>query len=119
MLLLMLIRTHSYLQQSDVGGQKLGGLQIQLAVSMFALAAFQFHLVRRLVETVAVMVYPSTARMHVIAYIFGLSYYLIAPLSLIPQDLFKPAIGPAAAQAYLGLSHYLIAPPLFDAPTAL
>ena len=35
----------------------------------------QFHLVRRLAETYLVMVYPKGAKMHLIAYVFGLSYY--------------------------------------------
>jgi hypothetical protein len=40
--------------------------------SLLALTALQCHLLRRWYETVAVMVYPAQARMHVIAYIFGL-----------------------------------------------
>ena len=43
----------------------------QLA-SLLALAALQCHLLRRWLETVAVMVYPPHARMHLIAYIFGM-----------------------------------------------
>jgi hypothetical protein len=43
----------------------------QLA-SLLALAALQCHLLRRWLETVAVMVYPVQARMHLIAYIFGM-----------------------------------------------
>ena len=39
------------------------------------LLLLQIHLVRRLVETYLIMVYPSGARMHLIAYVFGLSYY--------------------------------------------
>ncbi len=39
-----------------------------------ALAALQLHLLRRLYESVAVMVYPPSARMHAIAYVFGLRW---------------------------------------------
>ena len=39
------------------------------------LLMLQFHLVRRLAETYLVMVYPKGAKMHLIAYVFGLSYY--------------------------------------------
>lgn len=42
--------------------------------SLLALAALQFHLLRRWCETVSVMVYPQQARMHAIAYIFGLRF---------------------------------------------
>ena len=44
---------------------------MQLAC-LLALAALQLHLLRRWFETVSIMVYPAQARMHVIAYIFGL-----------------------------------------------
>jgi hypothetical protein len=43
----------------------------QLA-SLLAVAALQCHLLRRWLETGAVMVYPPHARMHLIAYIFGM-----------------------------------------------
>lgn len=60
--------------------------------AMVLLAAFQVHLVRRALETKLVMRYPAHARMHCIAYFFGLSYYIATPLSLLPasaaQDLF-------------------------------
>lgn len=41
----------------------------------------QIHLLRRLIETVMMMKYPKDAKMHVIAYIFGLSYYVVVPLT--------------------------------------
>ena len=40
--------------------------------SVVALALLQVHLVRRYVETVALMKYPQGARMHGVAYLFGL-----------------------------------------------
>jgi hypothetical protein len=42
------------------------------AALLCAMAIFEVHLVRRAVETLAVMVYPPDAKMHLIAYIFGL-----------------------------------------------
>ncbi|GBF99251.1 polyprenol reductase-like [Raphidocelis subcapitata] len=50
-----------------------------------ALALFQFHLLRRAAETAFIMRYPRDARMHGIAYLFGLSYYAAVPLSLLPD----------------------------------
>ena len=54
--------------------------------TFYFLAAFalEFHLLRRLAETVAVLHYPDGARMHGIAYLFGVSYYIVVPLSIIP-----------------------------------
>ncbi len=42
------------------------------ARAVVALALFQLHLVRRAAETAGVMRYPADARMHGIAYLFGL-----------------------------------------------
>jgi 3-oxo-5-alpha-steroid 4-dehydrogenase 3 len=50
-------------------------------VCVLAMGAFQVHLVRRLLETVWMMHYPKGARMHILAYIFGLSYYVVVPLT--------------------------------------
>jgi hypothetical protein len=36
------------------------------------------------------MVYPTSARMHTIAYLFGLSYYIVAPLSLLSTTTQQP-----------------------------
>lgn len=52
------------------------------AVHYLALWLFWLHLLRRLAETLWLMVYPPDARMHTIAYLFGMSYYVAAPLSL-------------------------------------
>lgn len=70
-----------------------------LSRSLLVLAAFQVHLVRRAVETAAVMRYPPSARMHVIAYAFGLAYYIVMPLSLLPTGQFR---GIAAAATAMG-----------------
>jgi hypothetical protein len=56
-----------------------------------ALALFWAHLLRRYLETVLMMVYPKGARMHVIAYAFGLAYYLVVPLSLLPRHTWHSA----------------------------
>lgn len=45
------------------------------------LVLFQIHVVRRLLETVYIMKYPKDARMHVLAYVFGLSYYIMVPIT--------------------------------------
>ncbi|BDA45211.1 Polyprenol reductase 1 [Coccomyxa sp. Obi] len=45
---------------------------------------YMLHLTRRLLESVLLFDYPASARMHFIAYIFGLSYYIVLPLSLLP-----------------------------------
>jgi 3-oxo-5-alpha-steroid 4-dehydrogenase 3 len=44
----------------------------QRATSILALGLLQLHLTRRLVETLGLMKYPPSARMHGIAYLFGL-----------------------------------------------
>lgn len=51
------------------------------------LGMFSMHLVRRLLETALLMQYPPHARMHVIAYLFGCVYYVVAPMSLLPDQL--------------------------------
>lgn len=60
----------------------------EAAVAQLALTLFLAHLARRLLETLCIMAYPRGARMHVIAYAFGMSYYLVAPLSLMPDSVF-------------------------------
>lgn len=44
----------------------------QQAGAMLALGLLQLHLTRRLVETLGLMRYPPGARMHGLAYVFGL-----------------------------------------------
>ena len=55
--------------ESTSGGRAL------LASVFEVLLMLQLHLGRRFLETYFVMVYPEGAKMHVIAYTFGLSYY--------------------------------------------
>jgi 3-oxo-5-alpha-steroid 4-dehydrogenase 3 len=53
----------------------------QQGLTLLILAMFEFHLLRRFVETIWMMSYPKQARMHVVAYLFGLSYYVAVPLT--------------------------------------
>ena len=41
-------------------------------ISMAALLLLEVHLVRRMLETAFLMQYPKHAKMHLIAYVFGL-----------------------------------------------
>eukprot|EP00890_Picochlorum_soloecismus_P000218 jgi/Picsp_1/1197/NSC_04678-R1_protein len=63
--------------------------QLELSMAFFAISFFQFHLCRRLVETVFVMKYPQDAKMHILAYLFGLSYYVVVPLTLLDSALLR------------------------------
>ncbi len=60
------------------------------------MALFTCHLVRRLLETRWLMVYPPGARMHVIAYAFGCTYYAVAPCSLMAAGFWRPPGGRGA-----------------------
>jgi len=60
-------------------------LAVADAEALAALLLFQAHLLRRLLETALLLKYPPGARMHAVAYAFGLSYYAAAPLSLLPR----------------------------------
>ncbi|KAK9811791.1 hypothetical protein WJX72_010154 [[Myrmecia] bisecta] len=57
-------------------------------LSCLALVLLEVHLMRRLAETVLLMHYPPNARMHLIAYVFGMSYYLVLPLSCLSKSLY-------------------------------
>lgn len=46
----------------------------QRSTCALALGLLQLHLTRRLVETVGLMAYPPSARMHGIAYLFGMRW---------------------------------------------
>jgi len=59
------------------------------AVYLMAFVLLEFHLVRRFLETVGLMRYPEQARMHGVAYLFGLMYYLVLPLTVLPDDAFE------------------------------
>lgn len=69
----------------------------QRASAALALALLQLHLCRRWAETVGLLSYPPGARMHGIAYLFGMSYYLLVSLSVLPPTAY-PALATQAAQ---------------------
>ena len=46
-------------------------------VSLLSLTLLEVHLVRRMLETAFVMSYPVDAKMHLIAYAFGLRYVVL------------------------------------------
>ncbi|KAK8463762.1 hypothetical protein PHAVU_011G038300 [Phaseolus vulgaris] len=50
--------------------------------AVFLLFLMEFHVLRRLFETIHVFDYSPSARMHVIGYLTGLFFYIAAPLSL-------------------------------------
>lgn len=58
-------------------------MPLQAWQSLLPLLLLQLHLARRLAETRLLMRYPADARMHIIAYIFGLVYYIVVPLSML------------------------------------
>ncbi|WIA17188.1 hypothetical protein OEZ85_014071 [Tetradesmus obliquus] len=58
-------------------------------VPLLALLLVQLHLVRRALETWLLLHYPCSASMHGIAYVFGLSYYAVVPLSLLPSSWYS------------------------------
>lgn len=72
------------------------------AVFLVTFVLLEFHLVRRLVETVAMMRYPEQARMHGIAYLFGLLYYIVLPLSLLPDAAFESIVSEVKMQGVHG-----------------
>eukprot|EP01023_Acetabularia_acetabulum_P032541 TRINITY_DN30393_c1_g1_i2.p1 TRINITY_DN30393_c1_g1~~TRINITY_DN30393_c1_g1_i2.p1 ORF type:complete len:293 (-),score=18.93 TRINITY_DN30393_c1_g1_i2:237-1115(-) len=45
------------------------------------LVLFEFHVLRRLLESWLMFKYPADAKMHVLAYAVALSYYVVVPLS--------------------------------------
>ena len=61
------------------------------AAALAALTALQLHLLRRLLECALQARYPRGARMHALAYAFGMSYYAVLPLSMLPGDAFGEA----------------------------
>lgn len=71
------------------------------AIQYISLWLFLLHLVRRLAETCCLMVYPASARMHAIAYAFGLSYYMVAPVSLLCTQ--QQTASSDSIQPFLGL----------------
>ncbi|KAI7841967.1 hypothetical protein COHA_004494 [Chlorella ohadii] len=68
----------------------------QQATAALALALLQLHLGRRLAETQGLMRYPPGSRMHGVAYLFGMSYYAIVSLSVLPAAAYPPLFERAA-----------------------
>ena len=62
---------------------------ISQAVYVSALVLLEIHLVRRFLETFYLMKYPSGARMHGIAYLFGITYYLAVSMAVLPDGAFS------------------------------
>ena len=61
------------------------------ASSVAALALLLLHVLRRWAECSWQASWPSGARMHAVAYAFGMSYYAVLPLSLLPSGAFGAA----------------------------
>ncbi|GIL52527.1 hypothetical protein Vafri_8361 [Volvox africanus] len=55
--------------------------------ALIALLLFELHVLRRYFETTYVMHYPDSARMHLLAYLYGLTYYIAVPLTLLPSTV--------------------------------
>ncbi|KAG2437863.1 hypothetical protein HXX76_005481 [Chlamydomonas incerta] len=70
--------------------------------ALLALFLFELHVLRRYGESNFVMHYPDTARMHILAYLFGLSYYVAAPLTLLPDYVMNAGVLRGAWDAALG-----------------
>lgn len=69
----------------------------QRAGVLLVLALLQLHLCRRWAETEGLLSYPPGARMHGVAYLFGLSYYFLVPLSVLPPTAYPALAAHAAA----------------------
>ena len=59
--------------------------------SVAALALLLLHVLRRWGECAWQASWPREARMHAVAYAFGMSYYAVLPLSLVPAGAFGAA----------------------------
>eukprot|EP00249_Psilotum_nudum_P019378 c27222_g1_i4 orf=305-1270(+) len=55
--------------------------------TVFVLLLMEMQVVRRLYESLCVSNFSGLARMHIAAYIFGLMYYVLAPLSLCSSEV--------------------------------
>lgn len=71
-------------------------------VCLTALALLEVHLVRRFLETVFLMKYPPGARMHGVAYLFGLSYYLAVPVTVVPAGVYAGMAASLQADGVIG-----------------
>ncbi|XP_012065490.1 polyprenol reductase 2 isoform X2 [Jatropha curcas] len=85
------------LDYSTAASQLVGGSQIyslhvshfptlayrhKIWISVFLLLLMEMQVLRRLYETVYVLKYSSSARMHIFGYLVGLFFYTVAPLTL-------------------------------------
>ncbi|GLC41113.1 hypothetical protein PLESTB_001792900 [Pleodorina starrii] len=70
--------------------------------SLLALMLFELHVLRRYFETNYVMHYPESARMHLLAYLYGLSYYVAVPLTLLPTSVLNLDVLRSAVDLALG-----------------
>lgn len=59
------------------------------AACVAILILFQVHLTRRFLETIFVMKYSKQARMHCVAWAFGILYYIFVPLSLLHESVLE------------------------------
>ncbi|EEF30870.1 polyprenol reductase 2 isoform X2 [Ricinus communis] len=64
-------------------------LNYRVWLSVFMLLLMEMHVLRRLYETVYVLKYSPSARMHVFGYLTGLFFYTAAPLSLCHFCIFE------------------------------
>jgi len=56
-----------------------------LPVHCITALMFQIHLLRRLLESCFMLTSSHEDRMHTVAYVFGLCYYLVLPMTLVPD----------------------------------
>eukprot|EP00892_Ulva_mutabilis_P000695 jgi/Ulvmu1/10626/UM066_0005.1 len=73
-------------------GSATADASVNISAAVVVTVVLLTHLVRRLVETVFVMRYPPGARMHVLAYVYGLAYYAVLSLSFLPPQLLRAAL---------------------------
>lgn len=83
-------------------------------VSLLSLTLLEVHLVRRMLETAYVMHYPEGARMHLIAYAFGLRYAAVNGMVCMTNQVDTPQ----ADYSWSACSYYIVLP-LSCTPAAL
>lgn len=62
------------------------------AACVAILILFQVHLTRRFLETVLMMKYSKQARMHCVAWAFGILYYIFVPLSMLHESVLEDVL---------------------------
>ncbi|KAL3147824.1 hypothetical protein ABBQ32_002551 [Trebouxia sp. C0010 RCD-2024] len=116
---------NSFLLYTTLPRSDTAGFSHEQVVTLLSLTLLEVHLIRRMLETAYIMHYPKGAKMHLIAYAFGLSYYLVLPLSCTPaaqlttqnaymSELHAPSWTSLAAQP-----QYLVGAGVFWAGNAL